>query len=474
MSEGTKTVLEFQVATNVLESDIAYIIRGVGTDRDKKVTWKNIGIWAPQTGHLALGGGAAEDVHIDADGNVGIGITTLDSWDAALKSLQIGGNASIFADAAAGAGKAVYFVQNVYDDGVNKYQNTDRATRYYQKSGEHFFDNANSGSADSTITWKSKLKITKDDDKPNLINYRNGLINPVLTKIERNEIDLLSGRYRYPITQLSVEKFILKLSAADNNWVSVCWSPELSLFCAVASSGTGDRVMTSPDGITWTIRTSAADNNWRSVCWSPELSLFCAVANTGTGTRVMTSPDGITWTTRTSAADNDWYSVCWSPELSLFCAVAYSGTGDRVMTSPDGITWTIRTSAADNNWRSVCWSPELSLFCAVAVTGTGTSVMTSPDGITWTTRTSAADNEWFSVCWSPELSLFCAVAYSGTGNRVMTSPDGITWTIRTSAADNQWYSVCWSPELSLFCSVAATGTGNRVMTSQSTKNFLGN
>jgi hypothetical protein len=27
--------------------------------------------------------------------------------------------------------------------------------------------------------------------------------------------------------------------------------------------------MTSPDGITWTIRTSAADNNWHSVCWSP-------------------------------------------------------------------------------------------------------------------------------------------------------------------------------------------------------------
>ncbi|GAI73373.1 unnamed protein product, partial [marine sediment metagenome] len=27
----------------------------------------------------------------------------------------------------------------------------------------------------------------------------------------------------------------------------------------------------------WTIRTSAADNNWLSVCWSPELSLFCAV-----------------------------------------------------------------------------------------------------------------------------------------------------------------------------------------------------
>ena len=124
-------------------------------------------------------------------------------------------------------------------------------------------------------------------------------------------------------------------------------------------------------------KTGIVDNTWRSVCWSPELSLFLAVASSGTGNRVMTSPDGITWTARTSAADNSWYSVCWSPELSLFVAVGASGSGNRVMTSPDGITWTSRTSAADNSWRSVCWSPELSLFVAVAETGSGNRVMTA-------------------------------------------------------------------------------------------------
>jgi len=127
----------------------------------------------------------------------------------------------------------------------------------------------------------------------------------------------------------------------------------------------------------WFARTSAANNGWSSVCWSPQLSLFVAVATSGTGNRVMTSPDGITWTARTSAADNIWYGVCWSPELSLFVAVAASGTGNRVMTSPDGITWTAKTSAADNEWLSVCWSPELSLFVAVASSGTGNRVMTS-------------------------------------------------------------------------------------------------
>ena len=249
-----------------------------------------------------------------------------------------------------------------------------------------------------------------------------------------------------------------------NDWNSVCWSPELSIFVAVAYGGT-NRVMTSPDGITWTARSSASEaNTWVSVCWSPELSIFVAVANSGTN-RVMTSPDGITWTARSSASEaNGWISVCWSPELSIFVAVAYSGT-NRVMTSPDGITWTARSSATEaNSWQSVCWSPELSIFVAVAVGGTN-RVMTSPDGITWTARSSASDaNGWRAVCWSPELSIFVAVAYNGT-NRVMTSPDGITWTARSSATEaNSWYSVCWSPELSIFVAVVPGGT-NQVMTS---------
>jgi hypothetical protein len=91
--------------------------------------------------------------------------------------------------------------------------------------------------------------------------------------------------------------------------------------------------MTSPDGVTWTSRTSAADNDWQSVCWAPEIGLFCAVSSTGTGNRVMTSPNGLTWTIRTSAADNTWTGITWAAQLGLFCAAAASGTGNRVMCS---------------------------------------------------------------------------------------------------------------------------------------------
>ena len=62
------------------------------------------------------------------------------------------------------------------------------------------------------------------------------------------------------------------------------------------------------DGITWTTRTYPVDNRWISVTWGGPTGeeKFVAVASSGTGDRVMTSPDGITWTTQISAADNNW------------------------------------------------------------------------------------------------------------------------------------------------------------------------
>jgi hypothetical protein len=251
------------------------------------------------------------------------------------------------------------------------------------------------------------------------------------------------------------------VNLANNAWISVTWAPELSLFVAVGESGTGNRIITSTDGISWIDRSSPADNGWQSVCWAPELSLFVAVAYSGTGNRVMTSTNGITWTTQTGSPDNNWQWVCWASELSIFVAVAFTGTGNRVMTSTNGISWTTR-SVIDNNWRSICWAPELSIFVVVAGTGIGNRVMTSNDGLTWITRSSASDDDWRAVCWSAELSLFVAVSRSGT---VMTSSEGINWTTRTSAALNDWFCVCWAPELSLFVAIGRTGTNNRVMTS---------
>ena len=158
----------------------------------------------------------------------------------------------------------------------------------------------------------------------------------------------------------------------------------------------------------WTSQNTPTDNAWRSVTYGN--GLFVALANSGTGNRVMTSPDGITWSLQTTP-NNNWYDVTYGN--GLFVAVANQ---NGIMTSSNGINWISRTSALSRHWDSITYGNGL--FVAVATSGTGNRVMTSPDGINWTSRNTPADNFWYGVTYGN--GLFVAVASSGTGNRVMT------------------------------------------------------
>ena len=126
------------------------------------------------------------------------------------------------------------------------------------------------------------------------------------------------------------------------------------LFVAVASSGTGNRVMTSPNGTTWTQRSGADARNWRDVTYGG--GQFVAVASDlGGSTRtVMTSPDGITWTMRTASDPRSWSGVAYGDEQ--FVAVANDTFGSLVMTSPDGITWRRGTSTPGWSWKKVTYA----------------------------------------------------------------------------------------------------------------------
>lgn len=262
----------------------------------------------------------------------------------------------------------------------------------------------------------------------------------------------------------------------DRIWTNLTWSPELNLIVVTSHSTATDNIMTSPDGINWTVRTVPNTNNIRGVAWSPKLNLFATVASTGTGNRVNTSPDGITWTARSSPADYFFRDMVWVDELELFVAVANTlGVTDKVMTSPDGINWTLR-NCPDRAWSDIVWAPELHLLCVSATTGAGgDKIMTSPDGINWTLQVtpfgSGVGNtaSWEGLTWSGDLRLFVAVAFNGTavnGTRVMTSPDGVNWTLRNTPADQSWLSVAWSPQLGMFAAVSAkVPSGLNVMTS---------
>lgn len=259
-------------------------------------------------------------------------------------------------------------------------------------------------------------------------------------------------------------------------WRSVTWSPDVGLFVAVAcarwtlstcnTTNDGGRVITSPDGLTWTERSTSDDTaQWASIAWSPTLSLFVAVGS-GPSTRVMTSPDGINWTNRTPAEPNTWTSITWVSALGLFVAVASDGS-NRVMTSPNGILWTAQAAAEANAWQSIAWSPELGLLVASANGGTHAIMTSSDGGAGWDQQTAPGTTGWTAVAWSPEFNLFAAVTLLATGSKLIaTSPDGVTWTQQVAVSTKGWTAITWSPQLHAFVAVARTGDAGapRIMT----------
>ncbi len=221
--------------------------------------------------------------------------------------------------------------------------------------------------------------------------------------------------------------------------------------------------MTSPDGITWTSRKTVDDNYWSSVTYGNGMfvavsqgaeSFMSGAVSVETGNRVMTSPDGITWTSRNAADNNNsWGSVTYGN--GLFVAGGEAG----VMTSPDGITWTSGTSPGNSWFGSVTYGAGR--FVAI---GGVKGVLTSPDGIKWTSRKEVTNEDgWISVTYGAGRFVAVSTGEYGADKQVMTSPDGVKWTGRKAAARNIWTSVTYGN--GRFVAVSTQGTNSQVMTS---------
>ena len=177
---------------------------------------------------------------------------------------------------------------------------------------------------------------------------------------------------------------------------------------------------------------------WTSVTFGN--NLFVAVSKKTSGNRVMTSPDGITWTSRSSAADNEWYGVTFGN--NLFVAVSSTGSGNRVMTSPDGITWASLSSAADNSWRSVTFGNNL--FVAVSESGNSNRAMTFTKQLSG--KPDVCHPGWYKLHnkWQPD---FCDATTAKGGGGVLT---GGTCTVLASHSN----SACAAQKTNAACAAA--------------------
>ena len=107
-------------------------------------------------------------------GNVGIGVTP-SAWDSTiLTGLQIGTSNPAFFVGRTDAVSQMQIGVNAYYDGTWKHFATNAATRYYQGGGEHYWDTAVSASANSTVAWVERMRITSGGDTE--FNFTGGYI----------------------------------------------------------------------------------------------------------------------------------------------------------------------------------------------------------------------------------------------------------------------------------------------------------
>ena len=113
------------------------------------------------------------------------------------------------------------------------------------------------------------------------------------------------------------------------NWIcrSICWSNELSLFIAVASSGTDDRIIKSSDGITWTssiIYTNegiALSSIVNQLLWINKYNILVGISiNDNSQNTLVYTYDTITWYTITLPYfnNNSYLSIVYSNDLEQF------------------------------------------------------------------------------------------------------------------------------------------------------------
>lgn len=194
------------------------------------------------------------------------------------------------------------------------------------------------------------------------------------------------------------------------------WSSQLNVFVVVGQGAFNDGIMTSPDGLTWTISPGTV-GRWKGVTYGG--GKFVAVGGPPAASRPATvtySTDGVSWTNVASASlplgSLDGVAYGGPPGAEVFVAVSTWGP-NYVMTSPDGISWTARPAPL-KKVRSVAWGNGA--FMAVGDRGSPPLGMVSSDGITWVPVNDPVldAGSWMSVIYAE--GHFVGVGYGQGGS----------------------------------------------------------
>ena len=186
---------------------------------------------------------------------------------------------------------------------------------------------------------------------------------------------------------------------------------------------------------------------------------------------ILTSPDGITWTVRDSESTERLNGVTYGNGRFVavgMCPVNSEGncSGDaEIITSPDGITWTERSSSLRSSLfdTNTATTTLRSTFVAVSscllvsinrVCPHRNPILTSSNGNTWLTRENPSGLPLSSVT-NTSNGLLAVGLCSTDGRRcsvnsaIVTSNDGVAWTAEESGVKAFLYDAVYANNVSV-------------------------
>lgn len=219
----------------------------------------------------------------------------------------------------------------------------------------------------------------------------------------------------------------------------VVYSEEVGLFVAVAATGS-NRIYVSSDGKNYTGVTVPL-YTYNQLIWAESYGLFIIggrATGAGSPTKLLTSPDGTTWTERTIPSGSNTMVLMHSNDKGITTMLNTNGSAY----STDGITWTVGgTSGGPVNWSDGKYSESLGKF--VAINSNDTNAFVSTDGITWTTSNHGLTTAT-RIYWNDIIEKFVITAYNGSTLRY--SDDAITWTSESTKNGYSYYGGCNIPK----------------------------
>jgi hypothetical protein len=207
---------------------------------------------------------------------------------------------------------------------------------------------------------------------------------------------------------------------APTNWMTVTFNEDVVVALVYSTT----QAYTSTDGINFTKRAALPTATLESfnMTWFEAAGLFIAGVAVDSSHRIMTSPDGLTWTVQSVPYE----SITFATNGTV--CVAFSTVSPYATYSYDGITWYGATGISGTCY-AICWSAERSEF--LAIRNSNGHGFRSADGVTWTTLGGIAPTGVRGLIW---------VGDYGYNRYYLTAPDSdgnySLWS--TMFADSEW------------------------------------